>query len=95
MPSWDHDEQNMAAEVANAILGKAVAFSTEHAGHDAGEAFRHLLIAQHVKIQLAYLNNPCPLSEWPRRAAKALEVLAKAHATDGVRVKTAQPWHQE
>jgi hypothetical protein len=95
MPSWDDDEQDMAAELADAILSKAVAFSTGGAGGEGGEAFRHLLIAQHVKIQLAYLNNPCPLSESPGRAAMALEVLAKAHATDGVRVKTAQPWHRE
>lgn len=94
MPSWDEDEQDVAAELADAILSKAVAFSTGHGDGD-GEAFRHLMIAQHVKIQLAYLNNPCPLSEAPGRAAMALEVLAKAHATDGVRVKTAQPWHKE
>ncbi len=92
MPSWDDAEQEMAAELANAILSKAVAFSTGGEG-GSGEAFRHLLIAQHVKIQLYYLNNPCPLSESSGRAAMALETLAKAHATDGVRVKTAQPWH--
>jgi len=99
MPSWDDDEQNAADFAASEILCKALEFAEERGreqpdGHT--EAFQHLLITQHVKIQLAYLTTPAPLEVRATgdRAANAMVALARAHATDGVKVKTAQPWHK-
>lgn len=99
MPSWDEDEQDAADAVASEILCKAVAFAEEHGReHPTGhtEAFRQLLVAQHVKIQLAYLTKPAPLEERATRdrMASAMVALANAHANGGVKVKTAQPWHE-
>tara|TARA_B100001063_G_scaffold231084_1_gene244867 strand:- start:543 stop:917 length:375 start_codon:yes stop_codon:yes gene_type:complete len=64
-------------------------------------ADRDMLVVQHVKIQLACLATRREhlveererLVECAADAATALKTLAKAHAEDGVRVKTTQPWH--
>ena len=58
------------------------------------------LVSKHVEAQLHYLKlehypYTVPWSELAERSVEALETLAKAHAEDGVRVKTSQPWHAD
>jgi hypothetical protein len=58
------------------------------------------IFSKHVEAQLEYMRNQNCLfdNSWPElaeRTTEALETLAKAHAEDGVRVKTSQPWHAE
>ena len=99
MSSWDREEQDEADALASHILCKAVAFADARGREQPEkntEAFHQLLVAQHVKIQLAYLTNPTPLEDRAtrERMASAMVALANAHANGGVKVTTAQPWHK-
>ena len=92
---------------ASAILSAAMRFAADRAilhGHTQNNPYaadRDMLVVQHVKIQLASLATRRErlweererLVECAADAATALKTLAKAHAEDGVRVKTTQPWH--
>tara|TARA_B100000575_G_scaffold272062_1_gene253860 strand:+ start:276 stop:617 length:342 start_codon:yes stop_codon:yes gene_type:complete len=101
--AYDVRELQFAADEAGAILNAAMAFAADRAilnGHTQNNSYaadRDMLVVQHVKIQLASLANQHHerrrLVQCAEDAATALETLAKAHAEDGVRVKTTQPWH--
>ena len=95
MTSWEDDEQKLAAEAADDIVSRAIKFAFND-DDNIPDACITTVIAQHVKVQLAYLTQPGTTAfDVPERTVKALEVLAKAHAEDGVRVKVTQPWHRD
>ena len=91
-----------ASDFANEVVKRAIIFASEVPLPDSA-AMRpnsNTLVSKHVEAQLEYLRNRDYLfdNSWPKlaeRTTEALEALAKAHAEDGVRVTTAQPWHSE
>jgi len=94
MTSWSAEEQLSAADMADEVVNRALKFT--FGGTDAPEDLFATVIAQHVKVQLAYLTQPGTTGlDVPERTVNALEALAKAHAEDGVRVKVTQPWHRD
>lgn len=95
MTSWEDHEQGSAAEAADDIVNRALRFALDE-DNGIPEYCVATAIAQHVKVQLAYLTQPGVTETFvPERTVKALEALAKAHAEDGVRVKVTQPWHRD
>ena len=92
MSLWNDSEHVAAAAFADVILQRAIIFASEVPLPDSA-AMRpnsNTLVSKHVEAQLAYFK-----MHDSKGKAEALETLAKAHATDGVRVKTVQPWHKE
>lgn len=85
-------EQRRAAAQANTILRSAIAFADEVKVPDGMivEVFR-TIVEKHVDAQLHLLTGDYELS----RMRAAFERLAHAHATEGVRVKMTQPWHND
>ena len=91
-----------AADFADEVLGRAIKFASEVPLPDSA-AMRpnsNTLVSKHVEAQLVWFKSEdCslgqPMVNEVDRVAKALEVLAKAHAEDGVRVKATQPWHRD
>ena len=91
-----------ADEFASEILKRAIKFANTKpwSDYDAVRPDSNTLVSKHVDAQLHYLKNEaypvpyiaCSLVE---RKVEALETLAHAHAVDGVRVKTSQPWHAD
>ena len=97
-PEWHSNADEFASEVVK----RAIIFASEVPLPDSA-AMRpnsNTLVSKHVEAQLHYLKNeayPVPYiaSSLAERSVEALEVLAKAHAEDGVRVKATQPWHRD
>ena len=91
-----------ADEFASEILRRAIVFASEVPLPDSA-AMRpnsNTIVSKHVEAQLEYMRNKNYLfdNSWPKlaeRTTEALETLARAHAEDGVRVKTSQPWHRD
>ena len=88
-------EQKRAADRANTILQSAIAFADEVKVPEGMivEVFR-TVVAKHVDAQLHFLGERVSDYELSRIRA-AFEKLAHAHATEGVRVKMTQPWHND
>jgi len=86
--------QEGAAERANKILKSAIAFADEVKVPDGMiEAVFRTIVAKHVDAQLHFLEGGQNYELSRMRAA--FEKLAHAHATEGVRVKMTQPWHND
>ena len=91
---------NNADDFASEIVKRAIIFASEVPLPDSA-AMRpnsNTLVSKHVEAQLAYLKDKNYLfdnsyTKLAERTTQALETLARAHAEDGVRVKTTQPWH--
>ena len=91
MSSWNDSELVAAATFADRIVQRAIIFASEVPLPDSA-AMRpnsNTLVLKHVEAQLAYFK-----TNGSERKAEALERLAKAHATDGVKVKKVQAWHK-
>ena len=93
---------DLPAEFADEVVMRAIKFASEVPLPDSA-AMRpnsNTLVSKHVEAQLVWFKSEdCslgqPMVNEVDRVAKALEVLAKAHAEDGVRVKATQPWHRD
>ena len=87
--------QEVAANRADTIVGAAIAFASEVKVPDAMDVdpFR-TIVEKHVDAQLHFLKEGVRDFELSRMRA-AFEKLANAHATEGVRVKMTQPWHND
>ena len=88
--------QELAADRANKILQSAVEFAAQVKVPD---GMKHVdpfktIITKHVDAQLHFLKEGVRDYERSRMRA-AFEKLAHAHATEGVRVKMTQPWHND
>ena len=89
-----------ADEFASEVVARAIHFASRVPLPDSA-AMRpnsNTIVSKHVEAQLEYMRNKNYLfdNSWPKlaeRTTEALETLARAHAEDGVRVKTSQPWH--
>ena len=91
---------NNADEFAHEIVTRAIQFASQVPLPDsvAMRPNSNTIVSKHVEAQLEYMRNKNYLfdNSWPKLAewtTEALETLARAHAEDGVRVKTSQPWH--
>ena len=91
---------NNADDFASEIVRRAIIFASEVPLPDsvAMRPNSNTIVSKHVEAQLEYMRNKNYLfdNSWPKlaeRTTEALEMLARAHAEDGVRVKTSQPWH--
>ena len=84
MPLWDQFERVNAAAFADQVVKRAIEFASEVPLPDSA-AMRpnsNTLVSKHVEAQLAYFQND------------SSERQVKAHFADGLKVKTAQPWHK-
>ena len=98
-PTYFH---TYADQFASEVVGRAIIFASQVPlpGSAAMRPNSNTLVSKHVEAQLEHLRNQNHLfdNSWPKlaeRTTEALEALARAHAEDGVRVKTAQPWHRD
>jgi hypothetical protein len=93
-------EQRRAAARANTILQSAIAFASKTCTSAPENMYNTWLpdpnrvIGKHVDAQLHFLGQRVGDYELSRMRA-AFEKLAHAHATEGVRVKMTQPWHND
>ena len=89
-----------AGDFADEIVKRAIIFASEVPLPDSA-AMRpnsNTLVSKHVEAQLVYLKDKNHLfddsqTRLAQRTTEALEMLAKAHVENGVRVKATQPWH--
>lgn len=90
MTDWSDEQQCMAAEAADAVVERAIKYTIGE-GNPLPDDCLSAVIAQHVKVQLAFLTTPGGEDlDFPKRNMLALESLARAHAQDGVRVNMTQ-----
>ena len=93
---------NNADDFASEVVRRAIIFASEVPLPDSA-AMRpnsNTLVSKHVEAQLAYMKDKNYLFDNSRpklaqRTTEALEMLANAHAEEGVRVKVSQPWHRD
>lgn len=92
-------EQRRAASQADDIVGAAILFATKVCTPAPENMYNtklpdpNMIIGKHVDAQLHLLAGGSDYELSRMRAA--FEKLAHAHATEGVRVKMTQPWHND
>ena len=96
------EHHNIADEFASEVVKRAIIFASEVPLPDsvAMRPNSNTLVSKHVEAQLAYMKDKNYLFDNSRpklaqRTTEALEMLANAHAEEGVRVKVSQPWHRD
>ncbi len=91
---WSEDEVSFASGWADHLLSNAVRYANTN--EHAADHSKDVLVAQHVKIQLAILQREIREARADQRAmdriAEGVDRLSAAEEQQGMRVRVVPPW---